>query len=147
MCVCIYIYIYTHTYTLPVKFWTVRFLMFLKKSLLLTQLAFIWSFEYSKNIHLWWIKSSEEQHLSEIEIFQIMLLTHTHTHTHTYIYIYIYTYRLYNYKCHTCFCPHFSWAELKDLRLFLCTQKAYFSQILFTNLSKSVLVSTFPLPR
>ncbi len=26
------------------------------------------------------------------------------------------------------FCPHFSWAELKDLRLFLCTQKAYFSK-------------------
>ncbi len=37
-----------------------------------------------------------------------------------------------------CFCPHFSWAELKDLRLFLCTQKAYFSPILFTNLSKTV---------
>ncbi len=33
------------------------------------------------------------------------------------------------------------WAELKDLRLFLCTQKAYFCQILFTNLSKSVLVN------
>ncbi len=31
------------------------------------------------------------------------------------------------------FCPHFSWAELKDLGLFLCTQKAYFSLILFTN--------------
>ncbi len=31
--------------------------------------------------------------------------------------------------------------ELKDLRLFLCTKKAYFSQILFTNLSKSVLVN------
>ncbi len=44
---------------------------------------------------------------------------------------------------HYCFCPHFSWAELKDLRLSLCTQKAYFSLILFTNLSKSVLVSTF----
>ncbi len=42
---------------------------------------------------------------------------------------------------HFCFCLHFSWAELKDLRLFLCTQKAYFSQILFTNLSKSVLVN------
>ncbi len=40
------------------------------------------------------------------------------------------------------FCHHFSWAELKDLRLFLCTKQAYFSQILFTNLSKSVLVST-----
>ncbi len=39
-----------------------------------------------------------------------------------------------NYKRNTCFCLHFSWAELKDLRLFLCTQKAYFSQILFTNL-------------
>ncbi len=39
------------------------------------------------------------------------------------------------------FLPHFSWAELKDRRLFLCTQKAYFSQILFTNLSKSVLVN------
>uniref|UniRef100_A0A673CFD9 Interferon regulatory factor 10 n=1 Tax=Sphaeramia orbicularis TaxID=375764 RepID=A0A673CFD9_9TELE len=36
-------------------------------------------------------------------------------------------------------------AELKDLKLFLCTQKAYFSQILFINLSKSVLVSTSPL--
>ncbi len=30
---------------------------------------------------------------------------------------------------------------------FLCTQKTYFSQILFTNLSKSVLVSTSPLLR
>ncbi len=38
-------------------------------------------------------------------------------------------------------------ADLKDLILFLCTQKAYFSQILFTNLSKSVLVSTSPLPK
>jgi len=38
-------------------------------------------------------------------------------------------------------------SELKDLRLFLYTQKDYFSQILFTNLSKSVLVSTSPLPR
>ncbi len=44
------------------------------------------------------------------------------------------------------FSPHLSRAELKDLRLFLCTQKAYFSQILFTNLSKSLLVSTSPLP-
>ncbi len=42
---------------------------------------------------------------------------------------------------HFCSCPHFSWAELKDLTLFLCTQKTYFSQILFTNLSKSVLVN------
>ncbi len=48
---------------------------------------------------------------------------------------------------HFCFCPHFSWAELKDLRLYLYTQKAYFSQIMFTNLSKSVLVSPSPLPR
>ncbi len=48
---------------------------------------------------------------------------------------------------HFFFCPHFSWAELKDLRLFLCTQKDYFSQILFTNLSKSVLMSTSPLSR
>ncbi len=39
------------------------------------------------------------------------------------------------------FLPHFSWAELKDRRRFLWTQKAYFSQILFTNLSKSVLVN------
>ncbi len=29
----------------------------------------------------------------------------------------------------------------------LCTHKAYFSQILFTNLSKSVIESTSPLPR
>ncbi len=35
----------------------------------------------------------------------------------------------------------------EDLRLFLCTQKAYFSQILFTNLSKPVLVSTSPFLR
>ncbi len=39
--------------------------------------------------------------------------------------------------------PHFSWAELKDLRLFLCTQKVYFSQIMFTNLSKSVVSEHF----
>ncbi len=53
-----------------------------------------------------------------------------------------------NYKCNTfVFASIFSWAELKNLRLFLCTQKAYFSQILFTNLSKFVLVSTSPLPR
>lgn len=31
---------------------------------------------------------------------------------------------------------------MKDLRLFLCKQKAYFSQILSTNLFKSVFVST-----
>ncbi len=42
---------------------------------------------------------------------------------------------------HFCFWPHFSWAELKNLRLFLWRQKAYFSQILLTNLYKSVLVS------
>ncbi len=41
-----------------------------------------------------------------------------------------------NYKRNT-----FIWAELKYLRLFLWTQKAYFSQILFTNLCKSVLVN------
>ncbi len=64
-----------------------------------------------------------------------------------YMYVYIYTHTEKSYKQHFCFCPHFSWAELKDLRLFLCTQKAYFSHILFTNLSKSVLVSTSPLPR
>ena len=39
---------------------------------------------------------------------------------------------------HFCFCSHFSRAELKDLKLFLYTQKIHFSQILFTNLSKSV---------
>ncbi len=67
------------------------------------------------------------------------------------IYIYIYTEQ--NYKLNTfvffCFCniAHFSWAELKDLRLYLCTQKAYFSQILFKDLYKSVLVNTSPLPR
>ncbi len=44
-------------------------------------------------------------------------------------------------SCATSFCPHFPWAELRILRLFLCTQKAYFSQILFINLSKSVLVA------
>ncbi len=48
-----------------------------------------------------------------------------------------------NDKRNTCFCPHFLRAELKDLRLFLCTQKAYISQILCTNLFKSVFVSTF----
>ncbi len=40
------------------------------------------------------------------------------------------------------FPTHFSWAELKDLRLILWTEKANFSQILFTNMSKSVLLST-----
>lgn len=35
----------------------------------------------------------------------------------------------------------------KDLKRFLCTQMTYFSQILSTNLSKSVSVSTFPLLR
>ncbi len=40
-----------------------------------------------------------------------------------------------NYECNTfVFAPIFK-------------QKAYFSQMLFTNLSKSVLVSTSPLPR
>ncbi len=44
------------------------------------------------------------------------------------------------------FLPSFfmSWTQ-RYIRLFLCTQKAYFSQILFTNLSKSVLVNTSPL--
>ncbi len=50
-----------------------------------------------------------------------------------YVCVCVYTHTEKNYK-HFCFCPHFSWAELKDLRLFLCTQKAYFSHILFTNL-------------
>ncbi len=45
-----------------------------------------------------------------------------------YVCVYIYIYTDQNYK-HFCFCPHFSWAELKDPILFLCTQKAYFSQI------------------
>ena len=37
------------------------------------------------------------------------------------------------------------WAEIKDLKLFLYTQKIHFSQIFSTNLSKSVLVSTWAL--
>ncbi len=78
--------------------------------------------------------------------FEISELIHECVYVNIYIHI-IYIYTENNYKHNTCFCPHFSWAELKDLRLFLCTQKAYFSQILFTNLSKSVLVSTSPLPR
>ncbi len=53
-----------------------------------------------------------------------------------------------NYKSNTLvFAPIFHEMNSKDLRLFICIQKAYFSQILFTNLSKSVLVSTYPLPR
>ncbi len=41
-----------------------------------------------------------------------------------------------NYERNTfVFAPIFSWTELKDIRLVLCTQKACFSQILFTNLS------------
>ncbi len=48
-----------------------------------------------------------------------------------------------NYKCNTfVFAPIFH-----ELNSFLCTQKVYFPQILFTNLSKSVLVGTSPLPR
>ncbi len=50
-----------------------------------------------------------------------------------YIIVYIYIYTELIYKRNTIFFPHFSWAELKDLRLFLYTEKAYFSQILFTN--------------
>lgn len=38
------------------------------------------------------------------------------------------------YKRNTTFCSQFSWAELKVLRLFLCTQQGYFFQILFTSL-------------
>ncbi len=55
------------------------------------------------------------------------MYTYTHTHTHT-------LNKIIN-------------ATLLFFILFLCTQKACFSQILFTNLSKSVLVSTSPLPR
>lgn len=36
------------------------------------------------------------------------------------------------------FCSHFSWAEFKDLKLFLHTKKTHFCQIVLTNLSKSV---------
>ncbi len=69
--------------------------------------------------------------------------TFSHGHqamTHSYIYIYIYIYILLNKIIN---------ATLLFLRPFFMswTQKAYFSQILFTNLSKSVLVSTSPLPR
>ncbi len=54
----------------------------------------------------------------------------------------IYLYTDQNYKRNTfIFAPIFH--ELNSP----CTQKAYFSQILFTNLSKSVLVSTSPLLR
>ncbi len=42
------------------------------------------------------------------------------------------------------FLPPFFMSWTKYLRFFLCTQKGYFSQILSTNLSKSVLVSTSP---
>ncbi len=57
-----------------------------------------------------------------------------------YVCMYVYTVKMINAFV---FAPIF----LKDRRLFICTQKAYFSQILFTNLSKSVLVSTSPLLR
>ncbi len=45
------------------------------------------------------------------------------------------------------FLPPFFMSWTLRSETFLYTQKAYFSQILFTNLSKSVLVSTSPLPR
>ncbi len=48
---------------------------------------------------------------------------------------------------HFCFRSHFSPVEMKNLRLFVRTQQVYFSQILFTNVFKSVLVSISPLPR
>lgn len=46
-----------------------------------------------------------------------------------------------------CLCSHFLWANLKDLKLYSCTQKACVSQIWFTHLSKSVLVSTWQTKR
>ncbi len=61
-----------------------------------------------------------------------------------YIYIYIYIYTLTKIINATLlFLPPFfmSWTQ-RSMTDLLCTQKAYFSQILFTNLSKSVLVST-----
>ncbi len=45
------------------------------------------------------------------------------------------------------FLPPFFMNWTQRFRLFLCTQKAYFSQIFFTCLSKTVFVSTSPLPR
>ncbi len=55
-------------------------------------------------------------------------------------------YTVQNYKFNTFFAPIFHELNSK-IYDFLCTQKAYFTQILFTNLSKSVLVSTDHLPR
>ena len=40
-----------------------------------------------------------------------------------------------------------SWGEIKDPSNFSCVQKAYFSQMLFTNLFTSLLVIISPLPR
>ncbi len=76
-------------------------------------------------------------------IYKILYFIQNDLQVNIYIYIYIYILN----KIIIVFGPHLSWAEPKDLRLFLYTQKAYFSQILFKNLSKSVLVSTSPLPR
>ncbi len=91
-----------------------------------------------ENLHNWWLT----------KYFFAPLYIHIHIYTHTVYTACIYIHTEQNYKCNTfVFAPHFSWAELKDLRLFLYTQKAYLSRILFINLSKSVLVSTSPLPR
>lgn len=65
-----------------------------------------------------------------------------YVHVHARAYPYLHWAK---YKCNSfAFAPIFSWAELKDLSLFPCTQKAQFFRILFTNLSKSLPVSASP---
>ena len=54
-----------------------------------------------------------------------------------YIYIFICTQQKYKHNTFV-FTPILSWDEVINLRFLLCTQKVNFSQILFTNLFKSV---------
>ncbi len=63
-------------------------------------------------------------------------------YVYIYIYTYIYTDTLTQIINATLFLPPFFMSWTQRSKTFLCTQKAYFSQIWFTNLSKSVLVST-----
>ncbi len=68
----------------------------------------------------YWNKWTFPQHSNLFRCTCICVCTTTHTYKYTLNKIINAT---------LLFCPYFSWTELKDLRLFLCTQKAYYSNI------------------
>ncbi len=76
----------------------------------------------------------------------IRLNSNKYTHIYTYITIHTHTLTEQNYKRNTFVFARIFMSWTQRSKTFLCTQKAYFSQTFFTNLSKSVLVST-SLPR